>query len=131
VLIVLRGYKRKSKGTILVKNESIISEVGEEAIIYKLNSSCDVVVSENRLDAIKVVDSIPDIILLDDGFQHLRVKRDVDLVLIDASNQNDLKPFPYGKEREPIKSLKYADFVMITKGKYQSLNKKDSKGFRK
>lgn len=130
VLIVLRGYKRKSKGTILVRKESKIDEVGEEALIYKLSSSCDVVVSENRFDAMKVIDYIPDIILLDDGFQHLRVKRDVDLVLIDASNQSDLKPYPYGKAREPIKSLQDADIVIITKGKYESLNEKIKKAIK-
>jgi tetraacyldisaccharide 4'-kinase len=54
--------------------------------------------------------------VLDDGFQHLRLARDVDLVLID-----DIQPFgggllvPAGRLREPISSLRRADAVVITR----------------
>lgn len=58
----------------------------------------------------------PDIWILDDGFQHLRIKRDIDLVLLD-----DKAPFddgfvlPSGRLREPAKTLKHADMVAFTR----------------
>lgn len=59
----------------------------------------------------------PDVFLLDDGFQHWRLKRDMDVVLIDALN-----PFGYGKLtprgmlREPLSALKRADMFVVTRG---------------
>ncbi|MBI4245493.1 MAG: tetraacyldisaccharide 4'-kinase [Planctomycetes bacterium] len=58
----------------------------------------------------------PDIVLLDDGFQHWRLKRDFDILLVDATN-----PFsngfllPAGFLREPLSSMKRADLVIITR----------------
>lgn len=60
-----------------------------------------------------------DYFLLDDGFQHLKLKRDVEIVLIDASN-----PFgsgfllPAGPLREPISALSRANFVVITRSEH-------------
>ena len=127
VAIVLRGYKRKTKGAILVKNDSIAEEVGEEALIYKRNLKCQVVVSEKREKALNVLEYIPDVVILDDGFQHLRVKRDLDIVLIDGSKKNDLLPYPIGNLREPIFSLKRANLIIITKSEEEKIPKKIEK----
>ena len=57
-----------------------------------------------------------DTVILDDGFQHWRVKRDMDIVLIDSTNpfgNNHL--FPRGIMREDIKGLRRADIIMLTK----------------
>jgi len=57
-----------------------------------------------------------DVFLLDDGFQHLKIKRDLDILAIDATN-----PFgnghllPRGILREPVRALKRADMVVLTK----------------
>jgi len=54
--------------------------------------------------------------LLDDGFQHLRIKRSLDVVAIDATNPfGGEKLLPKGRLREPLDSLKRADCVIITK----------------
>jgi tetraacyldisaccharide 4'-kinase len=58
----------------------------------------------------------PDVLLLDDGFQHQRLQRDLDLLLLDAA-----KPFgnchvlPRGPLREPISALSHADAVVMTR----------------
>jgi len=55
-------------------------------------------------------------IVLDDGFQHRRLKRDIDIVLIDSTNPfGNGHLFPGGILREPVKSLKRASFIVLTK----------------
>jgi tetraacyldisaccharide 4'-kinase len=54
--------------------------------------------------------------ILDDGFQHVRVRRDLDVVLIDATNPfGNYKILPAGSLREPIKNLKRAHIVLISR----------------
>jgi tetraacyldisaccharide 4'-kinase len=58
----------------------------------------------------------PDVVVLDDGFQHIRLKRDIDIVLLDAGYPfGNGKLFPAGVLREPINALKRAHAVLITK----------------
>jgi tetraacyldisaccharide 4'-kinase len=57
-----------------------------------------------------------DVVLLDDGFQHLRLERDLDLVLIDAGDPwGGGRLPPLGRLREPVAALERADAVLITK----------------
>ena len=56
-----------------------------------------------------------DVIIVDDGFQHLKLKRDLDIVLIDASLGMKDKVLPSGRLREPYCSLKRANIVLFTK----------------
>ena len=57
-----------------------------------------------------------DVLVLDDGFQHRRLHRDLDIVLIDASNPWGFnRMFPRGALREPVSGLKRAGLVMITR----------------
>lgn len=58
-----------------------------------------------------------DVMLLDDGFQHLRLARDVDIVLLDALNPLD-GVFPLGRLREPPESLERADIILITRDRF-------------
>ncbi|MCX7829619.1 MAG: tetraacyldisaccharide 4'-kinase [Acidobacteria bacterium] len=115
VAVVLRGYKRKTKGAVLVNENCSSIEVGEEALVYLRNLNCQIAVAEKRMDALNVLKPPVDVIILDDGFQHLKVKRDIDIVLIDGSKEEDLSPFPIGKLREPLSSLKCASLIAITK----------------
>lgn len=57
-----------------------------------------------------------DVIIVDDGFQHRRLYRDLDIVTYDAAVESrHLKMFPYGLLREPLKTLCRADVVVITR----------------
>lgn len=68
----------------------------------------------------KIYDTIagsfnPDIVILDDGFQHARLYRDLDIVLIDATNPfSNGRLFPAGMLREPLSGLTRADIVILT-----------------
>jgi tetraacyldisaccharide 4'-kinase len=56
------------------------------------------------------------VIILDDGFQHRSLDRNIDIVLLDSQDERrDYKLIPYGKLREPIKHLKRADILVFTK----------------
>ncbi|WP_457626487.1 tetraacyldisaccharide 4'-kinase [Persephonella sp.] len=121
VAVLSRGYKRKSRGTVIVRDREKIladwTEAGDEPFLMAKNG-IPVVVSESRYEAgIKAVEKInPDIIILDDGFQHFQLHRDVNILVIDAT-----QPFwedsllPAGRLREPPEFYRYADIIVINR----------------
>ncbi len=120
ICILLRGYKRKSKGPLIVsrwgKIEANIEEGGDEAsMLAKLLPDTSVVVAENRYEggmyAVKELD--PDIFILDDGFQHRSLHRDLDIVLLRKRDIKD-RPIPFGRLREPFSSLSRADALILS-----------------
>ncbi len=120
VCILLRGYKRKSKGPLIVsrwgKIEANIKESGDEAfMLAKLLPNASVVVAEKRYEggiyAIKELN--PDLFILDDGFQHRSLFRDLDIVLLRKRDIKD-KLIPLGRLREPLSSLSRADALILS-----------------
>ena len=108
--ILSRGYKGKRKeDLLLVRNDKEILatsvESGDEAYLHALNLKVPVVVSKDRYkgaiylrDVCKV-----DIIIMDDGFQHRKLTKDKNIILIDATNPfggNDY--LPKGRLRESL-----------------------------
>ncbi len=124
--VLSRGYGRKSKGYILVsKGDQVLTSVdlcGDE--IYQTAIECGVpaAVSEDRvLGAERLIkEANVNIIVLDDAFQHRWIERDVNLLLceqrflydISFTNMNLL---PAGIMREPFKSIRRADAVIINR----------------
>ena len=115
-----RGYKRKTKGFILVDDDSPAKEVGDEALQIKRKfREILVAVDNNRRRGINFLkQKFPDIdiVLLDDAFQHRYVKPGLSILLTDYHNLfiND-HLLPTGTLREPINSYKRADIIIITK----------------
>ena len=67
----------------------------------------------------------PDIIIMDDGFQHRALHRDLDIVLIDGGDSiSEHRLLPYGKLREPWSNIIRADAIMITKKRPSALIKR-------
>ncbi|GAK52555.1 LpxK protein [Candidatus Moduliflexus flocculans] len=127
VAILTRGYQRKSAAAhLVVTADSTADEVGDEPLFLwkSLNqrelhaAEISVIVGSDRhASGLLALDRFqPDLFLLDDGFQHLRLRRDCDLVLIDATN-----PFggghvlPAGFLREPLAHLSRASAFVITR----------------
>ena len=117
VVILSRGYKGESKGIGLVSNgaEVLMSakEAGDEPYMMaeKLkgpgNSGVPVIVGADRYKAglFAIEKFSPDLILLDDGFQHIALARDKNIVLIDAKTDlQNARLLPAGMLREPITS---------------------------
>ena len=123
VAILSRGYGRKTAGTQEVTNGKVIHgdwvNFGDEPYLMAQKlPGVPIVVDENRYrGGLYVIERFrPDIIILDDAFQHRALERDVDIVLINCHDQkSNHKMFPYGLLREPIKNLKRADFIFLSK----------------
>ncbi len=118
VAILLRGYKRPLQSDGMGSSEYNI--MGDEASMLK--SACgegiDVLAGKDRVFFARQLQKqgIVDTIILDDGFQHFRLKRDLDIVIIDASNPFGNKfILPLGLLREPLSSLKRADCFCLTR----------------
>lgn len=122
--IISRGYKRKSKTQLTVVGDgqgqfSSYSEAGDEPLVIAQSVRKAVVISSSdRVAAARhAIDVLHcDLLLLDDGFQHYRLKRDLDVVLIDYADEllND-SLLPAGRLREPIANLRRSSNIIITK----------------
>ena len=128
VCILSRGYKRKSKGTLLVSYKGDIKtnweEAGDEAfMLAKVLKGVSVVVDENRCrgGAYAVNELKVDLIILDDGFQHRKLYRDVDLLLIKEKDLRD-HLIPFGRLREPLSSISRANALILS---YQDIKEWD------
>jgi tetraacyldisaccharide 4'-kinase len=119
--ILTRGYGRQSpeKYLILPAGENAaVRETGDEAQIFLRAGVAPVGIGPDRAEAGRRIERefSPRVLLLDDGFQHSRLARDADLVLIDALNPfGGGEVFPVGRLREPLAALDRADAFVITR----------------
>ena len=117
--ILSRGYKRKSNGFLKLNEYSDISVVGDEPfIIQKTFPDSNVYVCEDRVTGIQNIlknDKL-DFIILDDAFQHRKLKTTLNIMLSSFSKPfyNDYI-FPVGDLRESRLSYKRANIIIITK----------------
>ncbi len=120
--ILLRGYGRRTRGARRVEEASTPGEVGEEALLLaRVLPGTPVAVGERREEAAALVRDLCSVFILDDAFQHLRVHRDVDLLLVDASRPGDLHAPPVGRLRESLSAAKRASVLVATRGAVQDL----------
>ena len=124
VVVVSRGYGRKDEAEIIVVSDGrsflVDTQTGgdEPVLIASKLPGIPVVVGKKRYQAalIAIQRFRPDVVVLDDAFQHIQLKRDLDIVLVDAGNPfGNGKLFPAGILREPLGALKRAHVVLITK----------------
>lgn len=119
IAILSRGYRRNSKGFLLVNNSSNVSEVGDEPLQLKRRlNDIYVAVDEKRADGISALLSLnPQLkaVILDDAFQHRYVKPDIAILLTNynAPFYND-HILPAGRLREPRRGYKRAQLIIVT-----------------
>lgn len=117
--IVMRGYGRRSRGLLVVHDgQNICASVdaaGDEAFLHAQTLNVPVVVSSDKVEAAAyAAGTLPcDVIVVDDGFQHRALHRDIDMVIVDRSTITGTL-LPAGRLREPHTSLSRADIVLIT-----------------
>jgi tetraacyldisaccharide 4'-kinase len=115
--ILSRGYGRTSRGVRLVDPAGSSSEFGDEPLLMARKLSVPVIVGEERVEAGSYAEEKfgPQLHVLDDGFQHRRLARDFDIVLVTPEDARD-KLLPSGRLREPLSSLRRADAVVLASG---------------
>jgi tetraacyldisaccharide 4'-kinase len=124
--VLSRGYGRRTHGFLFVsrgegQNVASVMDGGDEPV-QLAGSLKDVVVAvgENRVNAAEriLVESSADCIVLDDGFQHRYLHRDLDIVLVTARELVEKQwLLPAGYRRESVASLQRADALVISKCK--------------
>ena len=120
--VLSRGYGRRSRGVVVVSagEGPVVSadEGGDEPVaLARRLPGVLVVVAERRVEAARAADELgADLFLLDDGYQHLSVWRDVNLLLLDARDPFGGGRFPpRGRLREPLSALARADAIVFTR----------------
>ena len=119
--ILTRGYGRHSPNACqaVAAGEAVPSHhSGDEAQIFIRSGLAPVGIGANRFDSGTrlMKDFDIGVLVLDDGFQHRRLARDVDIVLIDALDPfGGGAAFPLGRLREPVAAVARANLVLITR----------------
>jgi tetraacyldisaccharide 4''-kinase len=132
--VLTRGYRRATPAkNIVVPAGADVSPAltGDEAQIFLRAGICPVGIGADRAETGRLLlDHFPaDLFVLDDGFQHAKLHRDIDIVVIDG-----LMPFgrgfviPLGRLREPVEALGRADVLIVSRAdhdpRFEHLRKK-------
>lgn len=121
VAIVSRGYKRTSEGQVVVSQgsgpEVAYSDAGDEPfMLAKLLPQLRIVVNTDRVAGARYAEDQlgADLVILDDGFQHRALARDIDIVLVPIEDlRTSAHVLPEGRLRESWNALKRATYVIV------------------
>ena len=118
--ILTRGYRRRSNVELILEPGAAapVDWTGDEPQILLREGVAPVGVGADRVSAgRRLIERFGSKrIILDDGFQHARLARQVDLVLVDALDPfGNGHVFPLGRLREPISALRRATLIVITR----------------
>ncbi len=118
--VLSRGYKRKTTGLVIANNTTTIDAIGDEP--FQMNQKFNnliVAVDANRrrgIEALMQLENAPEVIVLDDAFQHRRVGSGLNILLTPYNDlySNDIV-LPTGNLREPRKGAQRAQIIVVTK----------------
>lgn len=108
-VILLRGYGGSVSGPMQVSEQHTSAQVGDEAVLHYRSAVAPVVVARDRVLGVRLIEreQLGNVVILDDGLQHRRLARDLNIITIDVRNEEVLKDFlsdhvlPMGLLREP------------------------------
>lgn len=121
VATLSRGYKRKSKGFQIANYDTTVAVLGDEPFQFynKFKDDILVAVDADRNNGISILNSLnaaPKVILLDDAFQHRKVKAGFNVLLSTYDNlYTDDLVLPTGNLREPKAGAQRANIIVVTK----------------
>lgn len=128
--VLSRGYRRKTTGVRLADVNDTAADSGDEPLLIARTLQVPVIVGASRYAAgryaeksfaqVRPAHGKSFIHLLDDGFQHRALVRDVDIVLVSSADAVD-RLLPAGRLREPLESLRRADVVVMEENDEDSL----------
>jgi tetraacyldisaccharide 4'-kinase len=128
-VVISRGYGRQDESVVSIVSDGRIVQHDpvrngdEPVLIADRLTGVPVVVGADRYQAsLSALHHFhPDVVVLDDGFQHVRLQRTIDIVLVDAAEPfGSGKLFPAGVLREPLTALKRAHAILITRAETSS-----------
>ncbi len=113
--ILSRGYGRNTKGVHIVDPAGVPQDFGDEPLLMARRLGVDVIVGESRYAAGLESEKRwgPRLHLLDDAFQHRKLARQFDIVLVTPDDLRDAL-LPAGRLREPLSAVRRADAVVLT-----------------
>jgi len=114
--VVSRGYGGTARSARLVDAEATATEVGDEPLLIALATQVPVAVGSDRVAAVRELlraHSDCDVIVADDGLQHLRLARDAEIALVDERGLGNGWLLPAGPLREPASRLERVDAVVL------------------
>jgi tetraacyldisaccharide 4'-kinase len=132
--LLSRGYGRKSKGVILANETSTYNDIGDEPMQIKSKfKGINVVVAKKRTEGMDLLLNLPqppEVVIMDDAFQHRQVKPGLSILLIDYTRPI-WKDFilPAGNLRESRKNIKRADIIIVNKCP-KDLSENDAKNIK-
>jgi tetraacyldisaccharide 4'-kinase len=123
--VLSRGYGRQSKSPTRVRTDGTAEKFGDEPLLIAREAGVPVYVAPQRCDAGLMAEAefasrrkddpaehIPVVHILDDGFQHRQLQRDIDIVLMNRDDWQD-RLLPAGNLREPLTALRRAQVIAI------------------
>jgi tetraacyldisaccharide 4'-kinase len=128
VAILTRGYGRKSTERRILNDprtnaqnpstESYLEFGDEPLMLARSMPEVPIIIDKNRYESGRLAEQElhTQVLLLDDGYQHLALARDLNILLLDATDPfGGFEMVPFGRLREPLYGLKRADVVIVTR----------------
>jgi len=120
IAVLSRGYKRASSGFVIANPKSIVKDIGDEPYqLFRQNPDILVAVDADRTNGINKLLSLPEppeVIILDDAFQHRKVKAGFNILLTPFSDlYTDDRHLPSGNLRENVAGADRAQVLVVTK----------------
>ena len=115
--IVGLGYKRNSKGSVVVSDGKEIfvdaETGGDEMFLLADSLKVPVLAHSDKAEGARLAENkfAPDVIIVDDAYQHRQLYRDLDILMIDADTINEPFLMPKGRLREPLSGAERADII--------------------
>lgn len=111
-VILLRGYKGKESGPLLVSNLNTAKEIGDEAVLLAQYAS--VIIAKDKVEGVKFAESEGfDCLIMDDGYQNPHVEKTINILVIDERGFGNGRLIPAGPLREPAdEAIEKADIII-------------------
>jgi tetraacyldisaccharide 4'-kinase len=116
-VILSRGYGAKNPRRVIRPADGpLAGRAGDEPEMLRDLTGRPVSVDADRTAASRRAASLAGVFVMDDGFQHYRLRRDADILLLDVSvPRSEYRLLPAGRLREPISAVRRADIVVLTR----------------
>jgi tetraacyldisaccharide 4'-kinase len=124
IAVLTRGYRSKKEHDRAIIKETTVAgldpdEFGDEPLLLSRKiTKGSIIIGKNRVANLNFYynEIDPELVLLDDGFQYLKIYRDLDIVMIDATRPiESFRMFPCGNLRDSLSTLRNADVVVLNK----------------